>query len=134
MVTAASPSRSVPLFHPPVTEIAVAGALHDGLRAGELDAAAKAIGDGEVGRAHQQEAQLGLAERLVELGVAAARDIQGEGVVRLLVDAIIERLVLRVGPERRRHRLPEVRLVLVFPERLAETAVEIAERLADEAV
>src|SRR5437773_4159803 len=90
-------------FHPPVTEIAMVGALHDGLRARELHIGAKSVGDSEVGGADQQESEFGLAERLVKLGVAASRHIERESIVRLLADAVVERLALRVGLERRRH-------------------------------
>jgi YD repeat-containing protein len=71
----------------------VAGALHDGLRPLQLDLAAEAFGHGEVGTADQQETQLGSAHRLEELGVAAAGDIEIEGVGRPLHHVVVERAV-----------------------------------------
>jgi len=56
------------------------GALHDGLRARELYIGTKSLGQGEVRTADQQESELRFAELLVELGVAASRDIEFEGV------------------------------------------------------
>src|SRR5690242_6064247 len=61
-----------------VAEGAARRALHDGLLARQRDLAVAGRGDVEVGRTHQQRAQLGLVQRLEELGVAAARDIELE--------------------------------------------------------
>jgi hypothetical protein len=77
-------------LYPPVAEVAVGCALHDGLRTREPDVGAESLGDREVGGADQQEAKLGRAEFLVELGVAASRDIEREGILRLLADAIVQ--------------------------------------------
>jgi hypothetical protein len=55
------------LRHPPVSEIAMGRALHDGLRARELDLAAKSSGRIEVRAADQQEAELRLTQFAIEL-------------------------------------------------------------------
>ena len=84
----AIPRRLLASLYPPVAEVAVGCALHDGLRAREPDVGAEPLGDREVGGADQQEAEFGRAEFLVKLGVAASRDIEREGILRLLADAI----------------------------------------------
>src|SRR5690242_16727269 len=61
--------RSIGPSRSPVSKVAMARALHDGLRARELYVGAKSLRHREVGRADQQEAELRLAQRLVELGV-----------------------------------------------------------------
>lgn len=81
-------------------------ALHDGPAARELDISAKAGRRIEIRAADQEKAELGLAEFLVEFGVAASRDIKGKDVLRLLDDGQLERVVAGVGPERRRDALP----------------------------
>ena len=91
------------------------GALHDGLRAREPDVVAEAVRDREVGGADQEEAELRLAQRLVELGIAASRDVEREGVRRLLDDVIFERVVAGIGLERRGDELAEIGFVLGFP-------------------
>src|SRR5262249_39232055 len=65
----------------PVAKIAVGGALHDGLRARELYVWAKALGEREIHAADEQKPQLGIAHLLVELSVAASRNINGECVL-----------------------------------------------------
>ncbi len=53
--------RSLSLSRAPVAKVAMARALHDGLRAGELDVRAKSLGHVIVGAADQQESEFGLA-------------------------------------------------------------------------
>src|SRR5215470_17585931 len=66
-----------------VAKVAVGGALHDGLRPRELDLGRTDRGDVDVDVADEEAAQLRLAERLEELRVRAARDVElaGTGVV-----------------------------------------------------
>ena len=71
----------------------MARALHDRLRTGELDLRAKSLGHQIIRAADEQESELRLAERVVELGVAASPDIDVEGVLRLLVPLEVEGVV-----------------------------------------
>src|SRR5262249_31644067 len=64
-----------------VAKVAVAGALHDGLRARDLYVGIKSLGHGEVRAADQQESELRLTQLLVEFSVAASRDIDLEGIL-----------------------------------------------------
>src|SRR5216684_4501700 len=73
--------RSIRLSQSLVAKVAVAGALHDGLRARELDVRTKSLGQREVRTADQQESELRLTQLLVELGVSASRNIELEGVL-----------------------------------------------------
>lgn len=73
--------HSIRLSQSPVPEVAVAGALHDGLRARELDVGIKSLGRREVGTADQQEAKLRFTQFLVELSVATPRNVDREGVL-----------------------------------------------------
>src|SRR5207253_1805196 len=99
-------------------------------RAREPDVGAKSISGREVGGADQQETELRLAQRLVELGIGASRHVERKGVLGLLDDVIGERVVSGIGLERRRDGLAEigfvVRAVLCLPEFLAEAAIEVA--------
>src|SRR3954467_13319880 len=105
-------------------------ALHDGLRSRQRDVGAETFGGRKVGGADQEKAELGLAQRLVELGIGASLHIKREDVLGLLDNIVSERVVTGIGLEGGGHRLAEIVLVLGFPEFLAETAIEIAERLA----
>src|SRR5687767_11193233 len=75
-----------------VAEVAVAGALHDRLRAGEVHRVAIAFRQGEVRAADQQETELGRADLLVELGEATAGDVHLEGLRVLPEHLVIERI------------------------------------------
>jgi hypothetical protein len=59
----------------------VACALHDGLRPSELDAGAESLSHEIVGAADQQESELRLSQRFIELGVAAFLYIEVERVL-----------------------------------------------------
>jgi hypothetical protein len=61
------------LFLQGVAEVAMTGALHDGLRAGEFYAIAESLGHGKVGIAYQEKAEFGVADLVEELGIAASR-------------------------------------------------------------
>src|SRR5258708_22669225 len=100
----------------------MAGALHDGLRARQLYVRTKSLGHREVRTADQQESELRLTQLLVELGVPASRNIELEGVLRLLDHSVIKRVFVGVGCERRRHGVAEVVLILGLPEFFAVTA------------
>ena len=52
---------SIDLFRPPEAKVAMGSALHDRLRARELDIRIKSVGDSEVGGADQEEAEFRLA-------------------------------------------------------------------------
>ena len=69
-----------------VLEVAVAGALHDRLGALELELGVVAFAEGAVAVARQEGADLAQAHRLVGLGVAAAHDVEGEGIGGLFLD------------------------------------------------
>src|SRR5690242_2664308 len=112
----------------------MARALHDGLGARELDVAAKAFRGREVRGADQEESELGLAQRLVELGVAASLHVDRECVFGLLDDVVVQRAVASIGTERAAHELADIRLLPRLPELRAELAIEVAERIADELV
>lgn len=90
--------------------------LHDGLRARELDVGTKYFGQVEIGTADQQEAELRLTQLLVELGVAARRDVEGKCVLRLLDHPLIESIVAGIRDQLTAHSLPEVLLILRAPE------------------
>src|SRR5271169_4390165 len=104
----------------------MAGTLHDGLRARELDVGTKSLGHGVVRMADQQETKLGLTELPEELGVAASCHVDRKGILRLLDHAIIKRIVTGVGFERGRHDRPEVVLTLRPPELFAKAAIGVA--------
>ena len=112
----------------------MARSLHDGLRAGELDVGPEPLGDREVGTAGQQEAEFGCADRLVELGEAAAGDVHLDVVLRVLHDLVDERLLgligLEAGGDLRAHAVAFQRL----PPLLAERAVEIRQRPSHQVV
>jgi GGDEF domain-containing protein len=112
----------------------MAGTLHDGLGARELNVGAKSFDRREIRTADQQESELRFAQFLVEFGVAASHDIDLEGVLRLLDHAVIERVLAREGRERRCHDLPEIGLLLRTPELLAIAAIDLAEHLSNQAV
>ena len=78
---AASATRRLSIFLPPVAKIAVAGALHDGLCAREPHAGAKSLGKREVRAADKQESKLRLVQLLVELCVLASGDIDLVGIL-----------------------------------------------------
>src|SRR6266567_7883741 len=118
----------------PVAEVAMIGALHDGLRARELDVGAEPFRGRKIGGADQEKAELRLAQRLVELGVGASLHVEREGVLSLLDHVVGQRVVAGVGPEGGGDSLVEIGLVLRSPELLAEAAIEIAERLAHQRV
>src|SRR4051812_21367042 len=91
-----------------VPKVAVAGTLHDGLRTPQFYVGTKSLGRREVRAADQQEAELRLTKVLVEVGVAASRDVDLEGILRLLVHFIVERVLTGIGCERGRHDVSEV--------------------------
>src|SRR5262244_3918935 len=84
---------SIRLSQSLVPKVTVASALHDGLRARELYVGTKSLGHGEVRAADQQESELRLTQLLVELSVPASRNIDLEGILRLLAHSIIERVL-----------------------------------------
>lgn len=65
----------------PVPEVAMTGALHDGLRARELYVETKSLGRIEIRTADQQEAEFRLTQLLVELGIPASRNLDLEGIL-----------------------------------------------------
>src|SRR5689334_15515551 len=69
-----------------VAEVAMARALHDGLAALELELGVVALAERAVAVARQQVADLAQPHRLVGLGVAAARDVEGKALLGLLLD------------------------------------------------
>src|SRR4029078_8626968 len=73
-----------------VAEVAVGRALHDRLGAGEPEVRAVAFGHREVRAADEEATELRLAQLLVELRVAASRDVDLESIGRLLHDLVIE--------------------------------------------
>src|ERR1700730_8613720 len=95
-------------FPPPVAKIAVASALHDGLRARELYVGAKTLGEREVRAADQQESKLGLTQLLVELCVPASSDIDLVGILRLRANAIVDGVTFSERGKRQRHVLSHV--------------------------
>src|SRR5262249_10409849 len=125
---------SIRLSHSLVPKVTVASALHDGLRARELYVGIKPIGHGEVRAADQQESELRLAQLLVELSVPASRNIDLEGILRLLAHSIIERVLAGECCERRRHDLPEVLLILRPPELFAVATIDVAQGPSNEGV
>lgn len=76
----------------------MAGALHDGLRAGERQAVAEALDHSEIAVAAEQEAKLGEAERLKEFGIVAARDVEAERIVGSL--SLLNLKAAATGPDR----------------------------------
>ena len=72
-VAHACPLALNPLSQSLVPKVAVAGALHDGLRARELYVGTKSLGRSEVRTADQQESELRLTQLLVELSVPTSR-------------------------------------------------------------
>src|SRR6266403_1365661 len=68
--------RSIRLSQSLVPKVAVAGTLHDGLRARELYVGTKSLGHREVRTADQQESELRLTKLLVELSVSASRNVE----------------------------------------------------------
>src|SRR5688500_13116342 len=80
------------LRHEP--EVAVRGALHDRLGARERDVRVEALDQGEVAVARQERADLGDAEAPVHLGIAAARDIEGQALRRRLERVHLVRVAL----------------------------------------
>src|SRR5579864_7332479 len=91
--------RGSVLLQSMIAKIAMAGALHDGLCARELDVGIKSLGRVEVRAADQQEAKLGLTEFLVEFGKFASRNIDLERILRLLDHTVIESVIAGIGGE-----------------------------------
>src|SRR5262249_22037458 len=118
----------------PITKVAMAGALHDGLRARERDGVAESLGERKIRAAYEEKTELRLAQRLVELRIAAARDIDREGILGLLADVVSERIAGGIGSERRRHRLSQVLVRPALPKCFAEAAIGIAERLSHQRI
>src|SRR5262247_2732051 len=114
---------------PQVAKSAVARALHDGLGARQLHVRTKAFGERQVHAAHQQESKLWLAQLFVELGVATARDIDLIGILRLRANIVVDGVTFREGGKCRRHVVSHVLGVSCRPPLLAETTVDIAQRL-----
>src|SRR5262245_7911411 len=127
-----SARRSVSL--PPVAKITVACALHNGLSARELDVRAKTLGKREVGAADQQESKLWLTQLLVELCVAASRDIDLIGILRLRADSVVDGVSLGEGGKRQRHVLPDMLGCFRTPPLFAEATINVAESLTDKGV
>jgi hypothetical protein len=75
-------------------------ALHDRLRARELYVATEAFRHRKVRTADQEKPKLGCAQLLLELRVAASRDVHLKGVRRLLEHLVIESVFRRVHIER----------------------------------
>src|SRR3954471_7775842 len=117
-----------------VPEVAVAGALHDRLGAGELHAGAEALGHRLIGAAHQQEAELRHAEPLVELGVATASDVGVERVRGALDDLVVQGVARGELLEARGQLVPDGVAALGLPPAIAQPAVLGAQRLADDRV
>src|SRR4029078_4994179 len=117
-----------------VAEVAVGRALHDRLGAVEPEVRAVAFGHREVRAADEEEPELRLAQLLVELRVAASRDVDLESIGRLLHDLIIEGAARGELVERRCHVVPQVGALLRLPPLLAELPPRFAERVADDRV
>src|SRR3954447_24627225 len=112
----------------------MAGALHDGLRALEADVATKTVSDAEVRGAHHQEPELLLAQFLVELGVAAARDVDRKRILRLLDHIIFQCIVFGVSRERSRDGLAKALVLTALPKLFAIAAIEVAQCVANQRV
>jgi hypothetical protein len=69
------------LSQPLVPKVAVAGTLHDGLRARELYVGSKSLSRSEVRTADQQESELQLTQLLVELSVPTSRNVDLESIL-----------------------------------------------------
>ena len=95
-----------------VAKVAVTGALHDRLRAGELDASAETPGHGKVGTAYQQKPQLRLTQRLVKLGIATLANVQVEPVGSLPNHFVFEGVSSCELVESRGHPLSQTRSCL----------------------
>jgi hypothetical protein len=74
----------------PVSKIAVATALHDGLRARQFYVGTKTLRHPKIRAADQEEAEIWLAQLLIKLRVAAAGNIDIVSVMRLLAYAIVD--------------------------------------------
>src|SRR5215831_18181100 len=81
------------IFLSPVAKVAVACALHDGLRARQLYVGVKTFGKREVLTADQQESKLRLAQLLVEMCVPTSSDIDLIDVLRFRAYAVIEGVI-----------------------------------------
>src|SRR5260370_10310600 len=75
--------HSIRLSRPLVAKVAVAGTLHDGLRARELYLGTESLGHRDVCATDQQESEFRLAQRLEELSVPASRNIELEGILSI---------------------------------------------------
>jgi hypothetical protein len=114
------------VFLPLVAKIAMAGALHDGLRARELYVRAKTLGEREVRAADQQESKLRFTQLLVELCVPASSDIDLIGILRLGADTVVEGATFGERGKRQRHALSHVLGFFRPPPLLAEATINIA--------
>src|ERR1700730_2673781 len=119
-------------FPPPVAKIAVASALHDGLRARELYVGAKTLGEREVRAADQQESKLRLNQFLGALCVPASSDIDFIGILRLRADTVFNGVTFGERGKRQRHGLSHVRGFFRPPPLFAEATIHIAQSLAHE--
>ena len=68
-------------MRPLVVEVAASGALHDSLRARELDVGINSFGQRKVCTADQQEAKFGLSDLLEKCGVLASCDRNLDAIV-----------------------------------------------------
>ncbi len=89
---------------------------------------------GKVRAANQQEPELGYAQLLVKLRVAASSDVNFKGVRRLLDHVVVKSVSSRVHLERRRQVIPQVACPLRPPPLLAELSIHIPERLSNDGV
>src|SRR5947208_331324 len=89
-----SESAGAALLAVRVLEVAVARALHDGLRALELELGVVALAERAVAVARQQMADLAQPHRLVGLGVAALHDVEAEARLALFRHLDLERAPL----------------------------------------
>ena len=84
---------------PPVAEVAMVGALHDRLRARQLDVVAESVSHRKIRGADQQEAESARPApgRTPHSRIA---DVDRKGIRRLFDHVIVERVIARVGFER----------------------------------
>src|SRR5262245_40116748 len=117
-----------------VSEITVTRALHDCLRARELNVGTEALSHRKVRTAHQQESQLGRAELIVELRVATPGDVYLEGIRRLLDHLVIESVSPGEPIERRSHLVAQVTGSLRLAPLFTELSIHAPERVSNDRV
>src|SRR5258706_11081206 len=109
-----------------ISEIAMAGALHDCLRYGELGAKTFRLKETHITAAGQQESQFRRADLLVELGVAAFGDVQVEGFRRFPEHLVLQGIAGREHLEGRSNLLSEVARCPGLPPLLAILAIQVS--------